>query len=300
MTLNTAIRGAQIEDLSISGAHLVSTNSPSDGQVLTWNSTQSQFEWDDLGSLITGEAPTGDINGANTTFTTANTPVSSTEMVYLNGLLQEPGALNDYTISGSTISFLTAPETGDIVLVSYLTSQGLGGGGADHGSLTGLADDDHPQYLKNVSEDTTPQLGGDLDLNQYYLQLDPTPTSDDTGNGFMSSVTVDTNSVGVGAGLYMASDGHYDMADASASGTMPCEAVALETGTGTKKVLKYGYIRNDGWDWTPGGLVYVSTTAGQLTQSAPSGSGEQVQIVGYATSADVLFFNPNYTMVEIS
>jgi hypothetical protein len=81
---------------------------------------------------------------------------------------------------------------------------------------------------------------------------------------------------------------------------MPCQALALEAGTGTKKVLKYGYMRNDGWNWTIGGLVYTSTALGELTQSAPSGSGDQVQIVGYAVSADVLFFNPNYSLVEIA
>ena len=284
MTLNTAIRGAQIEDVSISGAHLVSTNSPSDGQVLTWNATQSKFKWDNLGSMTINETPAGDINGSNTVFTLAATPITSTEMVYLNGLLQEPGVANDYTISGSQITFITAPETGDIVLSTYLTSQGLGGG----------------TYMENVVEDTTPQLGGDLDLNQFYIELDPTPTSDDSGSGIMSTVTVDTNATGIGAALYVASDGNLDEADASAAATMPCSALALETGTGSKKVLLLGYMRNDGWNWTPGGIIYVSDTAGGLTQTVVSGSGEQAQEVGIATHADRMFFNPSYAMVEMS
>ena len=40
---------------------------------------------------------------------------------------------------------------------------------ADHGELDGLSDDDHPQYLKNVNEDTTPQLGGDLDAQGHDI-----------------------------------------------------------------------------------------------------------------------------------
>ncbi len=70
--------------------------------------------------FITRETPTGSVNGSNTSFALANTPVTGTEHVYLNGLLQEPGAGNDYTISGATITYLTAPVTGDKIRVSYI------------------------------------------------------------------------------------------------------------------------------------------------------------------------------------
>jgi hypothetical protein len=69
---------------------------------------------------IIRETPSGSINGSNTTFTLANTPVSGSEAVFLNGILQEPGAGNDYTISGGTITYLTAPLTGDRLRVNYM------------------------------------------------------------------------------------------------------------------------------------------------------------------------------------
>jgi hypothetical protein len=71
-------------------------------------------------SVVTRETPSGSVNGSNTAFTLANTPTSGTEMVFLNGILQEPGAGNDYTISGGTITYLTAPLTGDRIRVTYL------------------------------------------------------------------------------------------------------------------------------------------------------------------------------------
>lgn len=71
-------------------------------------------------SFVTRETPSGLVNGANTTYTLANTPVAGTEEVYLNGIQQESGAGNDYTISGATITYLTAPLTGDKLRVSYL------------------------------------------------------------------------------------------------------------------------------------------------------------------------------------
>jgi hypothetical protein len=71
-------------------------------------------------NYITRETPSGSVNGSNTSFTLANTPIAGSESVFLNGILQEPGSGNDYTISGSTITYLAAPATGDKVRVTYL------------------------------------------------------------------------------------------------------------------------------------------------------------------------------------
>lgn len=58
-------------------------------------------------------APTGTINGSNTSFTLSPTPtVSANVNCFLNGVQQQQGAGNDYTISGATITYLTAPATG--------------------------------------------------------------------------------------------------------------------------------------------------------------------------------------------
>lgn len=70
-------------------------------------------------SWVVREAPSGTINGSNTIFTLANTPTAGTEEVFLNGVLQHPGAGNDYTISGGTITYLSAPLTGDRLVVGY-------------------------------------------------------------------------------------------------------------------------------------------------------------------------------------
>jgi hypothetical protein len=69
--------------------------------------------------FVTRETPTGTVNGVNATFTLANTPIANTESIFLNGLLQEPGAGNDYTISTNTITMLNVPATGDRLRVNY-------------------------------------------------------------------------------------------------------------------------------------------------------------------------------------
>ena len=156
-------------------------------------------------------------------------------------------------------------------------------------------------YLENVSEDSTPSLGGDLDVNEKNFEFDPALSSNQTSSGFIVTATVDTNGTGFGAALYMASDGNFDETDADAAATMPCRALALESGTGSKKILLQGFIRNDSWNWTVGGDLYISTTTGAMTQTAPSGSGDQVQKVGFAWTADIVYFSPgDYTIVEVA
>ena len=70
-------------------------------------------------NFVDKEIPSGSINGSNTAFTLANSPVAGSEHIYLNGMLIESGAGNDYTISGANITLLSAPLTGEKLRVTY-------------------------------------------------------------------------------------------------------------------------------------------------------------------------------------
>lgn len=144
-----------------------------------------------------------------------------------------------------------------------------------------------------VITDTTPQLGGDLDTNGKLIEWKPSCGGANlTASGESIISTVDTNSVGIGSVLCFASDGHFDEADADSSATFGL-ALALETGTGNKKVLLRGFMRKDAWNWTVGGLLYLSTTAGEMTQTPPNGTDDVIQVLGWAYSADVVYFDPS-------
>ena len=67
----------------------------------------------DTGVNLNQGAPTGTINGSNTSFSLSPTPtVSANVNCFENGVQQQQGSGNDYTISGATITYLTAPPTG--------------------------------------------------------------------------------------------------------------------------------------------------------------------------------------------
>jgi len=125
-------------------------------------------------------------------------------------------------------------------------------------------------------------------------------TINETYDGETLSVTVDDASSVFGRVLFQAADFNYDRSDADAAATMPGFVMALEAGSGTKEVLLKGQICDTDWNWNAG-LVYVSTTIGSLTQTAPSGSSDVLQVVGWALSADTILFSPgDFTTAEIT
>jgi len=133
--------------------------------------------------------------------------------------------------------------------------------------------------------------------NSLLLTL---PATDLTSKGIKTVVTVGENVV-FGETLYLKSDGKYYKSNASSDTTMFVTAVALETilqnNSGT--VLKLGYIRDDSWNWTVGGQIFAATTAGDISQTQPVTVGHQVQSLGYAENADILFFNPSFVVIEV-
>jgi len=118
----------QLADESVTEDKLDVLDAPGDGEVLSWNNTSSRFEWvpnvdpDAVleSDVIVNEIPSGLINSSNVTYTLANTPVTGTVAVFLNGMYQAPGAGLDYTISGTTITFVKAPHTNSDLYVTYI------------------------------------------------------------------------------------------------------------------------------------------------------------------------------------
>ncbi len=107
----------QVSNLSAALASINASIAALSAQVSTGNtgsplSTSAAF--------VDAEFPSGAINGSNTTFTlaAAPSPVSGLS-IFRNGLLQSPGV--DYTLSGSTITFLagSTPRANDVVTAYY-------------------------------------------------------------------------------------------------------------------------------------------------------------------------------------
>jgi hypothetical protein len=124
--------------------------------------------------------------------------------------------------------------------------------------------------------------------------------ADHTVSGLTVKMTVGETVV-FGDFLYMKSDGKLWKSDATDETTMPIIAMAAAgiSADAAGVVLLNGFIRDDSYDWTVGTEIVGSVTAGEATQTVPSGSGEQVQRIGMATHADRFLFNPSLDVVEI-
>lgn len=135
--------------------------------------------------------------------------------------------------------------------------------------------------------------------NKNYLDLGSILTSNGSYVGTKISVVIDDASTVFGNVLAQAADFHYDRADADAATTSVGLVLALSSGSGSKEVLVEGMACNTSWSWSAG-LLYLSTTTGAMTQTAPSGTGDQVVAVGWALSATCIYFKPSLVLVEVA
>lgn len=137
------------------------------------------------------------------------------------------------------------------------------------------------------------------------IELDTTLSADGKYCGITESGTAGAT-LAFGDLCYFNSSSKWVLTDADAESTASgklgiCVLAATGDGEATK-ILLYGKVRADSKfpTFTVGGKVFVSCTAGEVTQTAPSGSADIVRVVGYANTADELYFFPSPDYFELA
>ena len=149
-----------------------------------------------------------------------------------------------------------------------------------------------------LSDDAVINLGeaGKIDFG------DEAP-ADNAATGIVFSFIAGTT-LAIGDVVYMHTDGEVAKADADAVTSMPAIGICVGSGTdgNAVDVLVQGIMHDtSAFDtFTVGADIFVSTTAGAVTATAPSGSGDTVQKVGVALHADMVYFNFNTTEVLLA
>lgn len=201
-----------------------------------------------------------------------------------------------YDAAKTTVLFAEDVVKDDDEIVAVETELGTNPKGAKADVKTRLDDVDTAiaGKISAVVEDTTPELGGDLDTLQKSVHIANVP-DDHIGSGIKTNQTTG-ETLGLFNVCYRKSDGKAWQAKADAVATAPVFCLALEAsvaGAG-KKMLLLGIVRDDSWDWTPGGLLYLSPfTAGAMTQTQPSGTDQVIQVLGIALTATRILFRPS-------
>ena len=132
-----------------------------------------------------------------------------------------------------------------------------------------------------------------IDLNKGAVKIhEEAGGADHTASGAIASLT-SGEALAFGDVCCVGSDGKLWKADASGADANPVAAMALEsvTADASGSFLMQGFVRDDSWSWTPGGVVYASATPGALSQVETSGP-----VVGVATHANRMRFTPDMAL----
>lgn len=119
--------------------------------------------------------------------------------------------------------------------------------------------------------------------------------------GWTKTFTAGENLAYGDAVYFKSADSKMWKADADATSTMPCIALACDetiAANNPGEFLLWGFIREDDWDYTISANLWVHTTGGPLTETAPTGTGDQRQLCGIAETADIIYFCPSLILAE--
>jgi predicted RecA/RadA family phage recombinase len=153
--------------------------------------------------------------------------------------------------------------------------------------------------------------------NSTYTLASGSTSAITPNSTFAQDSTVGEVIVGINAGaditlgqlVYLRHSGDWHIADASSTSTsLKILGIALKSVNGGDPVdvLIDGVISMDSTYLTVSSIgesLYVDTTAGKITNTAPSGGGEVVRIVGHYIKAEtgysIITFKPDGTWIEL-
>ena len=235
----------------------------SGGQINLYHNGSKKFETTSTGVSVTGDA---DISGQVTVGT--NNSIFAENVLRFN---PTGAAYIDHTTVGENINFrLSNASALDTTALTIASS----------GNAT---------------------FAGDIVLGaSSSIVLDDTPTaSTASGSGTIVNWSV-SESVTAGTLYAVKTNGGWTTADAD-SEVKSTYMLAIALGSNaTAGMLLQGFFYKSSHGFTIGAPLYVSNTAGAFSNSRPTGSGDYVRIIGYATSTNYIYFDPDKTWVKIA
>jgi hypothetical protein len=171
---------------------------------------------------------------------------------------------------------------------------------ADATDWNGSADPGNTNDAVDQLADRVKSLEGATSSN---LVVTASPGSDHTATGVITTRTAGAT-LHFGDTGYIASSGKVALLNetvvTTSFGIVMCmDATINADASGNFLIL--GIARDDSWNWTVGQPIYGSTTGttgNTLTQVAPSGAGNIIQILGMALSATTMMFTPQLVQIE--
>jgi hypothetical protein len=144
-------------------------------------------------------------------------------------------------------------------------------------------------------------VNSDIELGpSSRIQLDDTPTAS-TASGSGTIVNWSVSDATTAGTLYtVKTNGLWTPVDADNESTsIGMLAIALGTNAMNGMLLQ-GFFYKASHGFTIGLPLYISNTAGAFSTTRPTGTNDYVRIIGYATSANYIYFDPDKTWVKVA
>ena len=241
------------------------------------------------GSIILQTSPAGNASGSSANSLATALTIDSTLLSTFAG---------DVVIGG-TDPKLTIGDAGaeDTMLV-------FDGNAADY--RIGIDDGtDTLEIGKGSAHGTTPVIKIDSSTNCQVMHNSAVADGEYSGDLAMFTAGEDLTA---GEVVYLKSDGKLWKAVATAAATSRCVAmcVASVSADAMGPFLLKGFARfnSEFPTWTVGGVLYTpeaeTSSKNVPEQTAPDTDGDFVQVIGYAVSADAVYFSPDSTVIEVA
>lgn len=174
----------------------------------------------------------------------------------------------------TNLNIVGTAKVGDLVIVDYSTNV---------------------PYVRATQVTQDPEVA--LPLGRVPLEF-PT-TGDicspyDLGPNECCGTMVAMNGGGYGTFVYINSGGGLSPAHATTIAT--AKVIGMSAGDGL--VLVEGWARGP-WSLSPGGYIFLSLVAGNLTQTKPSGEDKAITVLGIALTSSIIRFQPELVVVEL-
>ena len=254
----------------------------------------------------------GDVTG-NVTGNTSGTAATVTTAAQSN--ITSLGTLTTLTVDNVIVNGTTIGHTSDTDLLT-LTSANLAVAGdievsgsvevatidyTDGDLAMTIADGGGVTFAQSatLADDATITL---QDEGQIIF-ADDDPSTEDTGVGIVMKLTALTG-LAIGELVHIDANGKIDQAHADATADMPAIGISLEANSSgsdadVKVLLKGVYKDSDQFNFTPGQAVYVDHgTEGNFQQTPSTTDGHFIQRVGIALTADSIYFDPSFDVIE--
>tara|TARA_R110000737_G_C14166583_1_gene410583 strand:- start:13 stop:507 length:495 start_codon:yes stop_codon:yes gene_type:complete len=114
--------------------------------------------------------------------------------------------------------------------------------------------------------------------------------------------SIGTGSVTVNNVYYLNSSSAWTLTDADAD-TSATNLIAYANSSGTgnaNRMVLQGIVFDLAHGFAVGAPIYLSNTPGALTTTVPSATADIARVVGYAITADEIYFKPDNTWVKIA